>query len=261
MVSWCTWVALPPPRRRRSASRDRRRGGRRRREAAPSAVSQGKLSAVLSGATLKLRLQLGRGCQARGRRARQAARAARGGTQEDGRCQGYCAERRRARGIIGELHAGGLLSARTGPPFERTRLCQRDRLCLRAHACARGSGSGARQCRPALCGRGAEGQGSEAGRGSSRGVHQQAEQARIAEMGLASERVRRCCCSGVAARCTVPPIAFVKEGRRARSRAYAPCRPVPGAHMIRHEVEVVVIKMLLVALACRLSCVVLFSHK
>ena len=155
MVSWCTWVTLPPPRRRRSASRDRRRGGRRWREAAPSAESQGTLSAVPSGATLKLRLQLGRGCQARGRRARQAARAARGGTQEDGRCQGYCAERRRARGIIGELHAGGLLSARTGPPFERTRLCQRDRLCLRAHACARGSGSGARQCRPALCGRGA----------------------------------------------------------------------------------------------------------
>ena len=70
--------------------------------------------------------------------------------------EGCCAGRRiRARGIISELHAARLLSARTGPPFERTRLCQRDRLCLRAHACARGSGSGARQCRPALCGRGA----------------------------------------------------------------------------------------------------------
>ena len=133
--------------------------------------------------------------------------------------EGCCAGRRiRARGIISELHAARLLSARTGPPFERTRLCQRARLCQRTRARARGSGSGALQCRPALRGRGAEGQGREAGRGGRRGLSRRQAERRRASL--------RCRWGWLPSECDAAEVAAHRAhlSRRSRRAWSRPCK-------------------------------------
>ena len=152
MVSWCTWATLPPPRRRRVA-----RSPEGQAAAAGSGAVGGESGKALCRAVwrhpqVEAATRAWVSAREAEARTKRLARLA----EERKKMDGFKAAARGggaghvASSVSSMDHAARLLSARTGPPFERTRLCQRARLCQRTRARARGNGSGALQCRPAL---------------------------------------------------------------------------------------------------------------